>query len=75
MTQQERVARINALAAKAKAEGLTETETAERARLREEYLADFRAALTQRLDHTWVVGPDGEKRRLVRKSETKRNKK
>lgn len=67
MTQQERVVRINALAAKARAGGLTEEEKAERERLRRDYLADFRTALRGHLDNTWVVGPDGVKRRLVRK--------
>ena len=67
MTQEELVARINALAAKAKAEGLTEAETAERAKLREEYLARFRKGLNQQLDNTYVLGPDGIKRKLVKK--------
>ena len=67
MTQDELVARINALAAKAKAEGLTEAETAERAKLREEYLARFRKGLNQQLDNTYVLGPDGIKRKLVKK--------
>lgn len=67
MTQEERIARINALAAKAKGEGLTEAEKEERDILRQEYLADFRASLTQRLDNTYVVGPDGSKHKLVRK--------
>ena len=69
MTQEERVARINALAAKARAEGLTREELAER-----DYLAEFRAALTQQLDHTWVVGPDGTRRKLVRKQKDTRSK-
>ena len=67
MTQEELVARINALAAKAKAEGLTEEETAERAKLREEYLVRFRKGLNQQLDNTYVLGPDGIKRKLVKK--------
>lgn len=67
MTQEERIARINALAAKAKAGTLTPEETAEREKLRQEYLADFRASLHAQLDNTWVVGPDGIKRKLVRK--------
>ncbi len=74
MTQEERVARINALAAKARAEGLTQEELAEREQLRRDYLADFRAALTQQLDHTWVVGPDGTRRKLVRKQKDTRSK-
>lgn len=64
MTQEERVARINELARKAKAEGLTEEETRERETLRQEYLKDFRAALRSQLDNTYVVGPDGVKRKL-----------
>jgi uncharacterized protein YnzC (UPF0291/DUF896 family) len=67
MTQEERVKRINELAAKAKASELTAEETAEREQLRQEYLADFRASLHQQLNNTYVVTPDGKKRKLVRK--------
>ena len=66
MTQEELVARINALAAKAKAQGLTEEETNERMKLREEYLIRFRKGLRQ-LANTYVVGPDGVKRKLLKK--------
>ena len=66
MTQEERIARINALAAKAKAGTLTPEEQAEREQLRQDYLADFRAGLRNQLDNTYVVTPDGKKRRLVR---------
>ena len=67
MTQEELVTRINALAAKARAEGLTEEETNERMKLREEYLTRFRKGLHPQLDNTYVVGPDGVKRKLVKK--------
>ena len=67
MTQEELVARINALAAKARAEGLTEEETNERMKLREEYLIRFRKGLHQQLDNSYVLGPDGVKRKLVKK--------
>jgi uncharacterized protein YnzC (UPF0291/DUF896 family) len=67
MTQEARIQRINALAKKAKTEGLTPEEQAEREQLRQDYLKDFRASLTAQLDNTWVVGPDGVKRKLEKK--------
>lgn len=67
MTQEERVKRINELAAKAKAGALTPEETAEREQLRQDYLADFRASLHQQLGNTYVMTPDGKKHKLVRK--------
>ncbi len=60
----ERVKRINELAHKAKTVGLTEEELAERDRLRKEYLAAFRANLTSQLDNTYIVDPQGNKRKL-----------
>ena len=45
-----KIDRINALAKKAKAVGLTERETAERDALRKEYLADMRASFKQQLE-------------------------
>lgn len=67
MTQEERVTRINELAAKAKTGTLTPEETAEREQLRKDYLADFRASLHQQLGNTYVVTPDGKKHKLERK--------
>ena len=63
----ERVKRINELAKKAKTEGLTPEETEERDRLRQEYLAAFRANLTAQLDNTYIVDPRGNKRKLQKK--------
>ena len=56
-----KIDRINALAKKAKAIGLTEREAAERDALRKEYLADMRAAFKQQLDSTYVQTADGAK--------------
>lgn len=62
--QSERVKRINELAHKAKTVGLTAEETAERDRLRQEYLAAFRKNLTAQLDNTYVVDAQGNRRKL-----------
>lgn len=59
--------RINELAAKAKSEGLTPEETEERARLREEYLKEFRRGMKGILDSTVVKFPDGTQSPLKRK--------
>lgn len=59
--EKSKIERINALAKKAKAVGLTERETAERDALRKEYLADMRAAFKQQLDSTYVQTADGAK--------------
>lgn len=59
--EKSKIDRINALAKKAKAIGLTERETAERDALRKEYLADMRAAFKQQLNSTYVQTADGAK--------------
>lgn len=59
--EKSKIDRINALAKKAKAIGLTERETAERDALRKEYPADMRAAFKQQLDSTYVQTADGAK--------------
>lgn len=59
--EKSKIDRINALAKKAKAIGLTERETALRDALRKEYLADMRAAFKQQLDSTYVQTADGAK--------------
>lgn len=63
----EKIARINELAKKAKAEGLTEAEQAEQKALRAEYIAGFRASLKSQLDNTVVLNPDGTSYRLRQK--------
>lgn len=68
--EKSKIDRINALAKKAKAIGLTERETAERDALRKEYLADMRAAFKQQLDSTYVQTADGAKDSLCRVRET-----
>ena len=66
--EQAKIDRINALAKKAKTEGLTEAEAAERAALRREYIDAVKGSLEHHLDHTYVVDKRGNKRKLEKKS-------
>lgn len=66
--KQERIDRINVLARKAKTEGLTPEETAEREVLRREYVEAFRQSLRAQLDNTYIVDEKGNKRPLSKKS-------
>ena len=59
--------RINELAALAKERELTEEEKAERDALRKEYIAEWRRGAEQVLENTYVIGPDGVKRKLDKK--------
>ena len=68
MDMNEVIARINQLAAKAKAEGLNEEELAERDKLRRIYIDSVKASLTGQLEHTTIVYPDGTKKKVERKS-------
>lgn len=56
---EELIARINFLANKKKTEGLSEAEKTEQAKLREEYLKEFRAGFKERLMSLKVVDEDG----------------
>lgn len=64
MKMDEVIARINELARKAKAEGLTEEELVERDKLRRIYIDSYKANLVAQLDNTYIVTPDGKKRKL-----------
>lgn len=64
---QDKIDRINALARKAKAEGLTAEETAERDALRREYIDSVKANLTAQLDNTVIQQPNGIRRPLKKK--------
>ena len=64
---QEKIDRINALARKAKAEGLTPEETAERDILRREYIDSVKASLIGHLDNTVIQHPDGSRTPLRKK--------
>ena len=66
---QKKIDRINELARKAKAEGLTEAETAERAALRREYIDSVVGNLKGHLDNTYYVDEKGNKEKLKKKGE------
>lgn len=59
--EQANLSRINELAKIAKTRELTAAEQEERARLRKEYLAEFRKAFQQQLSNTYVQYDDGTK--------------
>ncbi|MBE6933718.1 MAG: DUF896 domain-containing protein [Ruminococcaceae bacterium] len=61
------IARINELAHKAKAEGLTEDEIAERDKLRRIYIDSVKANLVGHLENTYIVRPDGTKEKISKK--------
>lgn len=67
MSMDEVIARINELARKAKAEGLTPEELTERDKLRRIYIDSVKANLTGQLDNTYIVRPDGSKSKIERK--------
>ena len=67
MNINEVIARINVLAKKAKTEGLTAGELAERDQLRRIYIDNVKASLVGQLENTYIVEPDGSKRKLSKK--------
>ena len=67
MNMNEVIARINELAAKNKAEGLTEPELEERAKLRRIYIDNVTGNLKGQLENTSILYPDGTKVKVTRK--------
>ena len=67
MNMDQVVLRINELAKKAKAEGLTDEELAERDKLRRIYIDSVKASLTGQLENTYILQPDGTKKKVERK--------
>ena len=64
----ERTKKLNEYSARIKAgETLTPEEIADRDRLRQEFLAEFRKNFRQQLDNTVVQYPDGTKKSLTDK--------
>ena len=67
MKMAEVIARLNVLARKAKAEGLTEEELAERDKLRRMYIDSVKSNLVGQLESTYIVYPDGTKKKVEHK--------
>lgn len=66
--EQEKIARINFLAKKAKTDGgLTHEEAQEQRALRQEYLDEIRFSLVSTLDNTYIQDEHGNKRKLQRR--------
>lgn len=83
MTMEEKIARINALARKAKAEGLADGEREEQAQLRRDYIDSVKANLKSQLDSLYVLDEksgkktniiDFERERAARAGEKKEKK-
>ena len=65
--EQSKIDRINELARKQKAEGLTEEEKTEQAALRREYIEGYKISLMSQLVKMDIVEPDGTKKKVVPK--------
>lgn len=67
MNMNEVIARINELAAKNKAVGLTAEELAERDKLRRIYIDSVKSNLVGQLENTTILYPDGTKKKVTHK--------
>lgn len=67
MHMKEVIARINELAAAAKIRELTAEETEERSKLRRIYIDSVKANLVGQLENTYIVYPDGTKKKVEHK--------
>ena len=65
---EERIKRISELTRISRERELTDDEKAERAELRQEYLAAIRQSLEGQLSNTYIVSEDGTKRKVERHS-------
>ena len=61
---QKKIDRINVLARKSKAEGLTDAEKAEQTELRNEYRRAVTGNLAAQLENTYIMTPDGKTRKV-----------
>ena len=68
--EKKKIERINELARKKKAGGLTDEEAAEQAELRREYLAEYRENMKAMLDSLVIQEQDGTRHALKQKDNT-----
>ena len=61
---QKKIDRINELARKSKAEGLSPEEKEEQTQLRNEYRHAVVGSLNLQLENTYIMTPDGKKRKV-----------
>ena len=66
--EKEKIDRINFLARKSKAEGLTEEEKKEQAILRKEYIESYKRSLISQLENTYYLDENGNKHKLSEKT-------
>ncbi|MBQ7108561.1 MAG: DUF896 domain-containing protein [Clostridia bacterium] len=71
---EDKIKRINELARKQKAEGLTDEEKEEQAVLRREYIESYKRSLVAQLENTYVVDDKGNKQKLTERVKTKSEK-
>ena len=67
MNMNDVIARINALAKKAKEGPLTPEEQEERAKLRKIYIDSVKANLVSQLENTYILQSDGTKKKVTKK--------
>ncbi len=67
MNMNEVIARINALAKKAKEGPLTPEELEERAKLRKIYIDSVKENLVSQLENTYILQSDGTKKKVTKK--------
>ena len=69
MVTKEQIDRINELARKSKAQGLTDSEKEEQAKLRRLYIDSFKESLVGQLENTYIVDEHGNKKKVKRRDQ------
>lgn len=65
--EKKKLDRISELTAISRQRELTAEETAEREALRREYIESYKASLVGQLENTYIVYPDGSKKKVTKK--------